>query len=221
MIELRNICKSYRTGSGRKVVLDRTSVVFPTGARVGILGLNGAGKSTLLRIIGGIEPPDRGRVLKDIRLSWPIGFSGGLHPDMTGRQNARFIARLYAASPDEIERSAEEFAELDTYYDMPVRTFSSGMRARLGFAIGLAAQFDCYLVDEVIAVGDKRFNEKYRKAFQERLRNASVILVSHNAKTIRTQCDMGAVLENGNLTMYDSVDQALKVYDQSTTPARR
>ena len=214
MIELREISKSYRLGSGRHTVLDAVSAVFPTGKSVGILGLNGAGKSTLLRIIGGVEPPDNGTVRKDVRVSWPMGFSGGFSPNMTGRQGARFVARIYGEAPRAVERYARDFAELGPYFDMPIRTYSSGMRARLAFAISFAVEFDCYLVDEVIATGDARFSRKYRREFKERSRNASVILVSHNPEAIRAECDFAAVLTRGSLTLYESVDEAMDVYER-------
>ena len=213
MIELRNISKTYRLGSGRHTVLDSVSAVFPTGKSVGILGVNGAGKSTLLRIIGGIEPPDRGTVTRDVRVSWPLGFSGGFSPNMTGRQGARFVARIYGEAPRTVERFARDFAELGPYFDMPIRTYSSGMRARLAFAISFAVEFDCYLVDEVIATGDARFSKKYRREFKERARHASVILVSHNPETIRAECEFAAVLTRGSLNLYESVDDAMYVYE--------
>ena len=214
VIELTEISKSYRLGSGRHTVLDSVSAVFPTGKSVGILGVNGAGKSTLLRIIGGVEPPDRGTVRKDVRVSWPMGFTGGFSPNMTGRQGARFVARIYGESPRAVERFSRDFAELGPYFDMPIRTYSSGMRARLAFAISFAVEFDCYLVDEVIAAGDARFSKKYRREFKERARSASVILVSHNPEAIRAECDYAAVLTRASLTLYDTVDEAMAVYER-------
>ena len=213
MIELREISKSYRLGSGWHTVLDSVSAVFPTGRSVGILGVNGAGKSTLLRIIGGVEPPDSGTVRKNVRVSWPMGFSGGFSPNMTGRQGARFVARIYGESPRAVEHFSRDFAELGPYFDMPIRTYSSGMRARLAFAISFAVEFDCYLVDEVIATGDARFSKKYRREFKERASSASVILVSHNPEAIRAECDFAAVLTKGSLTLYETVDEAMDVYD--------
>ena len=196
-------------------MLDSVSAVFPTGKSVGILGVNGAGKSTLLRIIGGVEPPDHGSVRKDVRVSWPMGFTGGFSPNMTGRQGARFVARIYGeASSRRWSASPVISPSSDPYFDMPIRTYSSGMRARLAFAISFAVEFDCYLVDEVIATGDARFRRKYRREFQERARNASVILVSHNAETIRAECDFAAVLTKGSLTLYRSVDDAMDAYDR-------
>jgi len=212
VIRLENVSKAYKVGKGRRVVLQDVSVTFPTGRSIGILGLNGAGKSTLLRLIGGVEPPDRGRITRDIRVSWPIGFGGGVHNSMTGRENARFIARIYGEAPREIEKFTEEFTELGPYFDQPVITYSSGMRARLAFGISMAAKFDCYLVDEVTAVGDKRFSHKYREAFRQRLKHASVVMVSHNPGTIRAECDMGAVLSRGKIEIYDTVNEAMQAY---------
>lgn len=212
MIKLENVSKAYRAGTGKRVVLDKVSVVFPTGRSVGILGLNGAGKSTLLRLIGGVEPPDKGKITRDVRVSWPIAFGGGVHNTMTGRENAEFVARIYGADPKAISGFAEDFSELGVYFDMPVSTYSSGMKARLGFAVSMATEFDCYLVDEVTAVGDRRFAMKYREAFRRRLRNASVVLVSHNPETIRMECDMAAILHAGKLELYETVEEAMQVY---------
>jgi capsular polysaccharide transport system ATP-binding protein len=216
MIELRRVSKAYKVGLESNRVLDDVSVTFPTGVSVGVLGLNGAGKSTLLRIIGGAEPPDRGTVYKDVRVSWPLAFGGGLHTNLTGRENARFIARVYGESPTRLERFAEEFTELGRYFDMPLRTYSTGMRARLGFAVSMACEFDCYLVDEVTAAGDKRFSKRYREAFKERLKNASVIMVSHNSQTIRQFCTIGAIIQEGKLELFGTLNKALAAYNQCT-----
>lgn len=217
MIELRNVHKRYKAGKGWRVVLNNTTATFPTQQSIGILGLNGAGKSTLLRMIGGVEPPDRGTIRRDVRVSWPIGFGGGLHTAMTGRDNARFIARIYGAPIRYVEEFSEDFAELGVYFDLPVRTYSSGMKARLAFAISMAAEFDCYLVDEVVAVGDARFNKKYREAFRQRRERAAMILVSHNPALIKSECTAGAILGNGILTMYDTIDEALSKYKKLTS----
>lgn len=216
MIELRQVSKAYKVGLESNRVLDDVSVTFHTGVSVGVLGLNGAGKSTLLRIIGGAEPPDRGTVYKDVRVSWPIAFGGGFHPSLTGRENTRFIARVYGESPSKFQRFAEEFTELGRYFDMPLRTYSTGMRARLAFAVSMACDFDCYLVDEVTAAGDKRFALRYREAFKQRLRNASVIMVSHNSQTVRQFCSVGAIIHRGKLEMFESLNKALAAYNQYT-----
>ena len=212
MIELKNIFKSYKVGNVWNRVLNDISVTFPTGVSVGVLGLNGAGKSTLLRLIGGTEPPDKGVIRKDIRVSWPIAFSGGVHPALTGRESARFVARIYGEEPRKIERFAEEFTELGPYFDMQTKTYSSGMKARLNFALSMACSFDCYLVDEATAAGDRRFTLRYKEAFRERLKSAYVLMVSHSPGTIRDFCTQGAVLHRGKLEMYDTVQEAMIAY---------
>ncbi len=212
MIELHNVSKSYRAGQGWNRVLDDITVTFPKGKNVGILGLNGAGKSTLLRLIGGVEPPDRGTIRREGRVSWPIAFMGGFPGTLTGRENALFVSRLYGAEPGEVEAFAEDFAELGGYFDIQVRTYSSGMRARLGFAVSMAVEFDCYLVDEAIEAGDWRFRAKCSRAFRERSERSTVIMVSHNEETIRRNCDVGAVLSGGKLTLYDDIKEAIAVY---------
>ncbi len=214
MIQINNLCKAYRVGSRKNQVLDNVTATFPTGKNVGILGLNGAGKSTLLRIIGAVEPADHGTIYKDVKVSWPIAFSGAIHPNLTGRENARFIARIYGESIRSVEQFTEFFTELGPYFDMPTYSYSTGMRARLAFAVSIAARFDCYLVDEVTAVGDMRFTLKYRRAFRDRLKDASLIMVSHNPNTIRDYCDIGAILHNGRLTMFDTITEAMAEYEQ-------
>ena len=213
MIELQGVCKSYRANNGWNRVLDDITVTFPKGKNIGILGLNGAGKSTLLRLIGGAEPPDRGTILRYGRISWPIAFTGGFPGTLTGRENARFVSRLYGAPHGAVEAFAEDFSELGAYFDMQVRTYSSGMRARLGFAVSMAVEFDCYLVDEATEAGDWRFRAKCLRAFRERRRRSTVIMVSHNEATIRTNCDVGAVLKDGKLTLYDDIKEAIAVYN--------
>lgn len=214
MIELRNVSKAYRTKTGWHQVLDNISVTFPKGHGIGILGLNGAGKSTLLRLIGGVEDPDEGEIYKELRTSWPIGFSGGMHAMLTGRENARFIGRIYQVDLPEIEAFVEEMSELGSYFDMPVRTYSSGMRARLAFSASMALKFECYLVDEVTAAGDRRFKHRYMNAFKERHSDATLIMVSHQSRTIEQFCDMAAVLKDGKLTLYDTVAEGMAAYEK-------
>lgn len=221
MIELRNLSKAYRTRRGWNQVLDDISLTIPTGCNLGILGLNGAGKSTLLRIIGGMEPPDDGKVIKDVRTSWPIGFRGGFQPDLTGQENVRFIARIYGAPLKETEAYVAEFSELGPYYRMPFRTYSAGMRGRLGFAVSIALKFECYLVDELTAAGDRRFREKYRQAFINLQGHASLIMVSHQTGTIEEFCQKAAVLHGGELTLYDSVEEGLKAYESVAPNPRK
>ena len=212
MIALEHVSKWYPTAKGQRLILDDITCEFPQGRSVGIMGLNGAGKSTLLRLIGGVEPPDEGSIRWDGAVSWPLGLAGTFPGTLTGRENARFVSRLYGAPPGEIEEFAEDFAGLGDYFDEQVRTYSSGMRARLGFAVSIAVEFDVYLVDEATSVGDWRFTAKCLKAFRDRREKSSIILVSHSEETVRRSCDMGAVLLNGRLTLYDNIKEAIAVY---------
>jgi len=212
MIRLENINKRYKTAAGIHTVLDNVSVTFPKGHSVGILGLNGAGKSTLIRIIGDSEPADSGRVIRTGKVSWPLGFTGGFQSDLTARENARFVARIYGESIEYVERFTEEFSELGTYFDVPLRSYSAGMRGRFAFSVSLACNFEYYLVDEALETGDARYKEKFRRAFEERRENASVILVSHNESTIRRNCDMAAILHGGKIDMYDDLKEAMRHY---------
>lgn len=219
MIALDRVCKRYRTAAGVRVVLDSVSMTFPKGRSVGILGSNGAGKSTLVRIIGGAEPPDSGTVTREGRVSWPLGFSGGFQSNLTARENARFVARIYGDDPDYIEQFAYEFSELGAYFDVPLKAYSAGMRSRFAFSVSLACSFDYYLVDEALETGDARYKEKFRRAFEERRATASLILVSHNEKTIRRNCDMAAILHGGNITVYDELKDAMQAYKYLQTRA--
>jgi capsular polysaccharide transport system ATP-binding protein len=213
VIELSDVTKSYQTRSGSNVVLDRISFTFPPRTNIGILGKNGSGKSTLLRVIAGTEQPDSGTIRWGGLVSWPIGFSGGFNGSLSGEENCRFVARIYGADIDEVVGFTMDFSELGEYFHMPVRTYSSGMRSRLGFGLSMAIQFDVYLVDEVTAVGDANFQAKCRKAFEERSDRSSVIIVSHQMNTVRAYCERCAVLKNGKLSVFDSVDAASKEYE--------
>lgn len=213
MIELSHVTKRYSTPSGGNFVLDDVTFSFPTRTNVGVLGKNGAGKSTLLRLIAGIEQPDSGRIRRGGLVSWPIGFSGGFSGSLSGEDNCRFVARIYGADLDEVVGFTRDFAELGEYFYLPVKTYSSGMRARLAFGLSMAIEFDVYLVDEVTAVGDASFQQKCRKAFQERSGRSSVIIVSHQLSTIRDYCQHCSVLKNGKLIPFDSVEEARAVYE--------
>jgi capsular polysaccharide transport system ATP-binding protein len=221
MIEVRNLSKSYRTASGWNRVLNNISFTLPTGRSVGILGLNGAGKSTLLRLIGGVEPADSGEIYRDVTMSWPIGFNGGFLPHSSGRDNTRFIARIYDADIHQVEAFVAEFAELGEYYDMQYYTYSAGMRARLAFAISMAIEFECYLVDEVTAVGDQRFRDKYQQIFQERKSRSTVVMVSHQASLIKSYCDMSAVLFNNKIELFDTVEEGMRDYEEKIKSVKR
>ena len=212
-VELRNVLKYYRNGSHTKIVLDGVSTIFERGHSYGVLGVNGAGKSTMLRLISGVELPNAGRVKRRGKISWPIGMVA-VNPLMTGRNNVTFAARAYGQDVREVLDFVEDFSELGDYLDVPVRTYSSGMSAKLAFGLSMAIQFDCYLIDEATAVGDARFVKKCEEAFTARRSTADVIMVSHQVGTIKAFCDRGAVLVDGRLMMYDDIDQAIDIYNR-------
>jgi capsular polysaccharide transport system ATP-binding protein len=212
MIRLHDVSKSYRTHLGQREVLRGLNATFAPGEKVGILGRNGAGKTTLLRVIAGVELPSSGRVERRMTVSWPLGFAGAMHYNMTGADNARFIARIYAKPVAETVDFVREFADLGAYFRLPVKTYSSGMIIRLGFALSLAVDFDCYLVDEAIAVGDSRFAARYHAALTERQARSALLLVSHIPDVVRSYCSSGAILDNGRLTRYDDLDEAIAIY---------
>jgi capsular polysaccharide transport system ATP-binding protein len=212
MIMLDGVSKVYRTRTGRKTVLDNVSATFEAGHNFGILGVNGAGKSTLIRLLAGSEEPDRGVIRRYARVSFPLGFGGSFHGALSGSENVAFIARIYGARIRRAIDYVEAFAELDEYFTMPVNTYSAGMRARLAFAACLAIDFDVYLIDEVTEIGDQRFRRKCAEAFRERMLRSDIILVTHNAHTLRQYCDRGAVLADGQLALYDDVASALGQY---------
>ena len=212
MIKLENLCKSYRIRKGRKVVLDHISYIFEPGVSTGILGRNGAGKSTLMRIIGGEEAPDQGRVIRESRISWPIGFSGGFHKHLTGRENMRFVCRLYDQDYHKVAAFVDDFAELGDYMDMPIETYSSGMSAKLAFGLSMAFNFDYYLIDEVTAVGDAVFKRKSEAFFDERRKQATLLVVSHSMETIKRFCSKMLVLYHGKLHEFESTDLAEQFY---------
>ena len=212
MIELQRVSKWYATTAGRRYVLRGVDLTFPRGRNVGVLGKNGSGKSTLLRLIGGTEAPNLGRVVRHARVSWPLGLSGSFQGRLSGRDNLRFVCRVYGQDIGRVGAFVEDFSELGDYLEMPVVTYSSGMRARLAFALSMAIEFEAYLVDEVTAVGDADFQRKCRRAFAERRERADVIMVSHDPKTIRSQCQSAAILQDGALRWYDDVGEAIAAY---------
>jgi capsular polysaccharide transport system ATP-binding protein len=213
MIVLENLTKVFWLGGQRKVVLREASAVFPSRVSVGLLGRNGAGKSTLLDLIGGSILPTSGQILSDGRISFPVGFAGSFHPDMTGAQNVRFVARIYGVDTDELIAYVEDFAELGKHFHLPFHSYSSGMRSRLAFGLSMGLKFDTYLIDEVTAVGDAAFKRKSEAVFADRLRNAGAIFVSHSMTSIRRMCNAGAVLEKGKLTYYPDLEEAIEVHE--------
>lgn len=214
MIQLQNLTKSYRVGHSRKIVLDNVSLTLPSGASVALLGRNGAGKSTLLQMVAGTIRPDSGQVVSDGTISWPVGFGGSFHRDLTGAQNIRFIARIYGVDTESLVGFVDDFAELGKHYDMPIRSYSAGMRSRLAFGASMGIRFDTYLVDEVTAVGDVAFRRKSREVFRQRMKESGAIVVSHEMAQIRQFCDSGVVLEDGQLEYFDDLDEAISLHQR-------
>ena len=214
MIELQHVYKSYPLKEGKHVVLNYINLRIEEGRNLAILGLNGAGKSTLIRIIGGAEPPDSGRVIRTSRVSWPIGFSGGFHGSLTGRENLRFVSRIYGADIKKVTKYVEDFAELGPYLDMPIKTYSSGMKSKLAFGLSMAISFDFYLIDEAFSVGDAAFREKAAKALKERTAQSTLIFVSHSTAAVRQACVCGAVLNAGTLVYFPVLEDAIKHYSE-------
>lgn len=215
MIRLENLTKIYRLGGVRKTVLQDVSLVFPKGRSVALLGRNGAGKSTLLRLIAGTLDPTAGRVRAQGTVSWPVGFAGSFHGDLTGAQNTRFIARIYGVDGDELVDFTAGFADLGAHFRLPFRTYSSGMKARLAFGVSMGIAFDTYLVDEVTAVGDAAFRTKSNDLFRARMETAGSVVVSHSMGLVRDLCDAAVVLEAGQLTYYDDVDRAIAQHEHN------
>lgn len=212
MIELINVSKRYKTSNGYKQILNSSNIRFPKGRNIGLLGVNGAGKSTLLRLIAGSESPTTGKIIRNVKMSWPLGFSGGFNGSLTGYENLRFVTRIYGEDIRRVSAFVQDFSELGDYLNMPIKSYSSGMKARLAFGLSMAMDFECYLVDEITGVGDRRFQEKCRDAFKERSQRSSIIMVSHSMATLKEHCDMGAVLSKGELTFYEDIHEAIDIY---------
>jgi len=219
MIHLDRVSKIFSLNGRRKVVADTIDVVFPTGAVIGLLGRNGAGKTTLMNLIAGNLEPTSGQILYDGTISYPVGFAGSFHGDLTGAQNARFVARIYGIDTESLLDFVQDFAELGPHFHLPVRSYSAGMKSRLAFGISMGIPFDFYLIDEVTSVGDAAFREKSRAVFLDRMNRAGALFCSHSMPMVKELCDMGAVLEAGKLTLYDDVEEA--VHQHLTNMKRR
>jgi capsular polysaccharide transport system ATP-binding protein len=215
MIEFRNLSKEYRTPHGRKVIVDRLTLTLPAGAKVGVLGRNGAGKSTLIGMIAGLVQPDAGSIRRHGAISWPLGLGGSFHPQLTGAQNVRFVARIYGVDTEALIAYVADFAEIGDFMNMPVRTYSSGMKARLGFGMSMGIAFDWYLVDELTAVGDSRFKKKSLALYRSRLQDAGLLMVSHSINTIRTYCTAGLVLDGGRARYYPDIAEAVAAHERN------
>ena len=214
MIEFENVSKSFWTGKQRKVILDRASFRVELGNSLGILAANGTGKTTIINMMAGLEKPDEGRVTRTSRISFPLGFMGGVMAKHTATENARYIARLYGLDPDYVESFCRWLCGLEEYFDMPLAIYSAGMKARFSFALMLALEFDIYLIDEGMpATTDVEFNRKAGSLLRDRLKDATVIIVSHQAQTLEKFCRSAAVLKNGQLYMFETLEEAKRLYD--------
>jgi capsular polysaccharide transport system ATP-binding protein len=216
MIELSNVTKYFQTNEGKKYILNDVSLIIPSGVNVGILGQNGAGKSTLMRMLGKIEFPNRGRINSQHTFSWPLAISGGFVGTMTGRANVKFVCNLYGKKREEKEEIINNvlaFTELESYFDMPIKTYSSGMRARLNFALSLMFDFDYLLIDETLSVGDSRFKQKSKDALMEKIQTCNVLLVSHQMDILQEVCDVGIVVHCGKLHYFSEIQDAIHHYE--------
>jgi capsular polysaccharide transport system ATP-binding protein len=215
VIRLDNVTKSYMTLGGRKIVFRNLSLDLPEGRNIGLIGRNGAGKSTLMGLLSAVDLPDSGKIITNGSLSWPVGLRGGMQKNLTGRDNVKFVCRVYGLRGQQMRekvRYVEEFAEIGDYFDQPVSTYSTGMQARVAFGTSMAFDFDYYLIDEVMAVGDATFKRKSRKVFKERLQQSRLILVSHNMKLIRKLCNFVVHLDRGQATGYENVRRGIAAY---------
>ncbi|PYE82245.1 ABC transporter ATP-binding protein [Pseudoroseicyclus aestuarii] len=213
MIQLRNLSKTYRLNGVTKVVAKNIDFTFPTGECVALIGRNGAGKSSMLKMIAGTMDPDRGEIVSDGRISFPVGFAGSFHPDLTGAQNAKFVARVYGVDTQEMLEFANGFARLGEHFHLPVRTYSSGMRSRLAFAISMAIPFDTYLIDEVTVAGDASFQHRSEVLLQERLGQSGAIIVSHAMQLLKRLCTSGVVLDQGRFFYYARIERAIEHHE--------
>lgn len=215
MIRFENLTKSFRVRGERQIVIDNLNLTLPTGQSLALLGRNGAGKSTLLQMIAGTMRADSGRIVSDGTISWPVGFGGSFHKELTGAQNVRFIARIYGVDTESLLAFVDDFAELGKFYHMPVRSYSSGMRSRLAFGTSMGIRFDTYLVDEVTAVGDATFKRKSRAVFVDRMQHSSAIMVSHSMNQLRLFCNAGIVLEKGRMLYFDNLEEAIATHEEA------
>lgn len=218
MIRLENICKRYGTRHGSRLVLDHVNFSLERGSHIGILGRNGAGKSTLIRLLSGAEVPSSGRIHRGMSVSWPLAFTGAFQTHLTGLDNLKFVCRIHGVDWRPLVPFVEEFTELGIYLHEPVVNYSVGMSMRLAFALSMAIEFDCFLIDEGMAVGDSRFGDRCHVELFQKRKDRSFILVSHDANIIRTYCERAAVLHMGRLYEFSSVDEAFHFYENEIVP---
>nr|WP_236761589.1 MULTISPECIES: ATP-binding cassette domain-containing protein [Agrobacterium] len=212
VITLDRVTKYYKTAAHRRYILRDQTMHFEAGRSYGLLGVNGAGKSTTMRLISGAELPNSGKISRKVRVSWPLGFSNGLNYQLSGKENLKFVARAYGEDFRRVLRFVADFAEIGSYLNEPIRTYSSGMMARFAFGLSMAIEFDCYLVDEITAVGDSNFQRRCREAFRQRRERSDVIMISHDMDTIKDYCDVAIVLIDGHMVQFDSVEEGIATY---------
>lgn len=213
MIHFKNVTKYYPSSLGNQYILKNISFSFPENRNLAILGANGAGKSTLFRMLAGSEYPNSGSITSNASISWPVALATGIHPQMTGRENTRFIGRVNGViNLEQYEQKVQSFTELKQKFDLPVRSYSSGMRARLAFACCISIDFDLYLIDEATSVGDQKFKKKAKNALMSKSEDANIIMVSHDTKEIKQFCDSAIIINSGELSFYEDLEDAISVY---------
>ncbi|MEI2415945.1 ABC transporter ATP-binding protein [Orrella sp. JC864] len=215
MFEVKNLTKSYLTKSGRKYVFRNLNLTVPPRKNIGLIGRNGAGKSTFMRLLSGVDVPDSGVIVTDRSISWPVGLSGGLQGSLTGRDNVKFVCRVYGQEGPDMRRivqSVIDFAEIGHWFDEPVRTYSSGMRSRLAFGLSMAFDFDYYLIDEVMSTGDAQFKEKCKEVFKQKIATSNIFLTTHNMREVERLCDIVLLVHEGQITIYDDVSEGIAAY---------
>ena len=218
MIVLNNVSKQYTTRAGMRTVLQGINMTVRPGEKLGILGRNGSGKSTLIRLIGGAEKPSSGSITRNMRVSWPLALISGFGGSLTGRDSLRLVCRLYGVDYHDKLNFVLGFTELGRYFDEPVQSYSHGMMARLAFAVSMVIDFDCFLIDEVVAVGDSTFTERCNHELFDKRGHKSMVIVSHNENFIRQHCDHAIVLVDGHLHNFESNEQAFIYYNASLQP---
>lgn len=214
MIRLTDVCKDYDTKAGPRRILDTVNLTILPGERVGILGRNGAGKSTLVRLISGAEQPTLGTIERNMSVSWPLAFTGGFHGSLTGTDNVRFICRIYGVEFGPRYEFVKDFSQLGIYLDEPVNKYSSGMRARLAFAISMTIDFDCYLIDEVMAVGDESFRERCKYELFEKRKDKAKLIVSHSHRYLRETCNRFLLFREGRIEEFEDFSEVYFIYKQ-------
>lgn len=214
MIEFKDISKGFWVRGEYQPVIRSLNLTLPSGRSLALLGRNGAGKSTLLSIVAGTMRPDTGQIVSDGSISFIVGYAGSFHPELTGVQSTRFVARIYGVDSDELIEFVQDFAEIGKHFHMPIRTYSSGMKSRLAFGISMGIKFDTYLIDEATATGDERFKRKSKEVFRARMAESSAVMVSHNMSEVRAVCDAGLILHQGEIEVFDDIEDAIKRHEK-------